>query len=282
MSVDGLPLGRDAVVLLTTAADGVPVPRVVTLDTGPGPNSLRRTGGLGGLWGPRISASGSEMASYRPTASPRASAAGMTVVEGAAAAGPYDGLLTGSGEGPSAVVPPLWSSQGGPAGGLTRASLSGRPLPSPHRSGTVQQSPHNKHGGPALSAEHTTLALPAVPAVGSGSGLRRNISGLMTGSGSAASSSQLPQLPGRPGLLDSLGAGGSGPDAEAPGSQIGGSASRSEPSTPRMWSAASARVASGRQDRHRPAGLVIPGAGASEERAVRYAWRSHSVQSRMG
>ncbi|GFR46253.1 hypothetical protein Agub_g7803 [Astrephomene gubernaculifera] len=42
-SIDGLPAGRDAVVVLTATADGVPVPRVIPLDL-PGPNSLRRTG----------------------------------------------------------------------------------------------------------------------------------------------------------------------------------------------------------------------------------------------
>ncbi|GIL48344.1 hypothetical protein Vafri_4623 [Volvox africanus] len=42
-SIDGLPSGREAVVLLTTTADGVPVPRIVPLDQ-PVPGGLRRAG----------------------------------------------------------------------------------------------------------------------------------------------------------------------------------------------------------------------------------------------
>ncbi|GIL96495.1 hypothetical protein Vretimale_2284 [Volvox reticuliferus] len=42
-SIDGLPSGREAVVVLTTTADGVPIPRIVPLDQ-PLPGSLRRSG----------------------------------------------------------------------------------------------------------------------------------------------------------------------------------------------------------------------------------------------
>ncbi len=85
-SIDGLPPVVREVVVLTTAPDGVPVPRVLPVDA-PGPNSLRRTGGATALTstsGPMALSQSSSRLSLVIPASPRTSNGQLAMQDGVA------------------------------------------------------------------------------------------------------------------------------------------------------------------------------------------------------
>lgn len=84
-SIDGLPPVVREVVVLTTAPDGVPVPRVLPVDA-PGPNSLRRTGAttLTSTSGPFTLSQSSSRLSLVIPASPRTSNGHLAAQDGLA------------------------------------------------------------------------------------------------------------------------------------------------------------------------------------------------------
>ncbi|KAG2485524.1 hypothetical protein HYH03_015796 [Edaphochlamys debaryana] len=181
-SVDGLPMGRDVVVVLTTSADGVPVPRVIPLDQ-PGANSLRRTGMTAFLAAQQAAADalrspGStgqlQMGGGGP-GSPRVSASGGPMPppwEGS------DGNLSLGEDLPRSHSPimgrPLTTAAGAPGPrtsdsgrvGSGSGSGSGRPQT------TQQPFPSQRPGGAPSSHQHhhLTSTYSALPALGEGAG----------------------------------------------------------------------------------------------------------------
>ncbi|GLC59670.1 hypothetical protein PLESTB_001520500 [Pleodorina starrii] len=155
-SIDGLPLGRQAVVVLTTTADGVPVPRVIPVDQ-PVPNSLRRTGAT-----PPHGVSYSSVPDALLENVVRSGGSSTSLAAGQASQADVGGADDGGLGSFAAAVGASFARPNGNAGTSAR-SLS------PQRSMAASSSPHGDRGGSG------GIPTPATPARRSDTGVGRAV-----------------------------------------------------------------------------------------------------------